>query len=264
MNSNLLAAFVVFFYGMATLFQYVDLRNDQKRYAPWLLLIAVVALVEHAWLLHHWIDLGRGQNLSFFNMFSLLCWLVSLLVILLSLFQDVAALLLLMLPLAAVSVIAAALFPSFNLVETATNPLVLLHVLLAVLSFGVLCIAGLQAIILIVVERMVRTRSALGFKWRTPPLQSMEHLLFQSIWLGFMLLSLVLLSSVYTYHAKLLQQPALLQKTILASLAWAVFAMLLVGRKLWGWRGRRVTFGSLGGISVLVVAYLTAKFIWKV
>ena len=249
---------------MAALLQYFDLKNDQQRYSSWILLIAAIALIEHAWLLHHWIDLGRGQNLSFFNMLSLLCWLVALLALFLSLFQDVASLILLILPMAALSIVGAVLLPSFSLIQTADNPGVLLHILLAVLSFGVLCIAGLQALILLVMERVVRTRSAWGFKWRTPPLESMEHLLFQCICLGFVLLSLVLVSSIYTYHAELWHNVALLQKTILASLAWGVFAMLLLGRKLWGWRGRRVSFGTLGGIFVLIAAYLAAKFIWKI
>lgn len=264
MNLTLLAIPVICLYMSAALLQCLDLKNDREFFKSWVLVFGALALVLHAWMLHDWIDLGRGQNLSFFNMLSLLCWLVALLVLLLSLFQSVEALILLIFPVAALSVVGALLSPSYTMVDTAANPPVFFHILVAVLSFGVLCIAGMQALILMIMEPIVRRRSRWGFSWRTPPLQSMEHLLFQTIWLGFILLSLVLVSSLYSYHEALFQQVALLQKTILASLAWVVFAMLLLGRKLAGWRGRRVTLGTLGGILVLIVAYLGTKIIWNI
>jgi len=263
MNPSLLITATFLLYGLATLFQYLDLKGNQQRFKLWISVFAVTALVLHAWLLHHWIDVRGGQNLSFFNMLSLSCWLIALLLVLLNWLRSLEVLCLLIFPLAALSVLAAYLFPGFELINTAASPAILIHVVLAVLSFGVLCIAGLQAVLLILVERVLKARHW-GFQWRMPPVQSMERFLFQSIWLGFILLSLVLISSVYSYHRELLLGGALLQKTLLASLAWVVFAMLLLGHRVWGWRGRRVTLGTLGGILILVGAYVGTKFIWKI
>ncbi len=144
------------------------------------------------------------------------------------------------------------------------NSTLLVHVVLAALSVGVLCIAGLQALVLIVAERIVRAPPHSRIKLqKLPPLESMERGLFQSIGLGFILLSLLVLSGLYSYHAQLFSQTALLQKTLLASLAWLVFAVLLFGRLCWGWRGRRVIWGTFGGIVVLIMAYLGTKVLWN-
>ena len=99
---------------------------------------------------------------------------------------------------------------------------------------------------------------------KIPPLETMEALLFQVIALGFILLSVVLFSSLYFYRSIILVHGMVLQKTALVSAAWLVFAVLLLGRYHWGWRGRKAIYCTLAGVGLLLIAYFGSKVVLEV
>jgi ABC-type uncharacterized transport system permease subunit len=47
-------------------------------------------------------------------------------------------------------------------------------------------------------------------------------------------------------------------------LAWAIFAALLIGRQIYGWRGRLALRWTLAGFMALVLAYIGSKFVLEV
>ena len=53
----------------------------------------------------------------------------------------------------------------------------------------------------------------------------------------------------------------LAHKTVLSILAWLVFAILLVGRWLVGWRGRTAIRWTVSGFVLLMLAYFGSKFV---
>ena len=76
---------------------------------------------------------------------------------------------------------------------------------------------------------------------------------------GFILLTLSLLTGAIFLENIFAQH--LVHKTSLSLLAWIVFAILLWGRWRSGWRGRRAIRWTLGGFSVLVLAYIGSKLV---
>jgi len=50
-------------------------------------------------------------------------------------------------------------------------------------------------------------------------------------------------------------------KTVLGIAAWLVFAVLLWGRRRFGWRGRVANRWTLGGFVFLWLAYLGSKLV---
>ena len=92
-----------------------------------------------------------------------------------------------------------------------------------------------------------------------PPLAIMERMLFQLIAVGFVLLTLSLLSG-FVYLENMFAQH-LVHKTILSILAWAVFGVLLLGRRLYGWRGKVAVRWTLSGIALLLLAYFGSKLV---
>lgn len=211
------------------------------------------AVVLHGYLLHDWIDIGVGQNLTFFNMLSLALWLVALLILLTALRKPIENLIPFVFPVAAISVLLVLIFPNVYVVNTASNPKQLVHILLSVLTFGVLCIAAMQALVLAFLEHRLRYKHPTGFVQKLPPLETMESLLFQIIWLGFLLLTLVIGLSFYFFYGVL--QFDLWLKIILSILAWLVFAILLLGRYLFGWRGRKAIYWTLCGVVLLIIIF---------
>lgn len=241
----------LFFYGFATLAQGLGVAGKWPRGKNWFWLSGFAAVLVHAYLLHHWIDISIGQNLTFLNMLSLALWLIALLVLIISLRKPMENLALVVFPLASVSIILVGFFPAQNVLNTAGNPKQLIHILLAVLTFAVLSMAGLQAMVLAVQEKQMRQRQ-IGMS-KLPPLETMEAMLFGIIWFGFLLLTTLIITSFYFFSAQL--GTALLQKVILVFIAWVIFGCLLIGRHYLGWRGRKAIYGTLFGVALLLVIY---------
>jgi len=53
-------------------------------------------------------------------------------------------------------------------------------------------------------------------------------------------------------------------KTVFSMLGWLVFAALLAGRRLFGWRGPAATRWLYAGASLLLLAYVGSRFVLEV
>ena len=53
-------------------------------------------------------------------------------------------------------------------------------------------------------------------------------------------------------------------RTVFGILSWLIFAALLGGRAIYGWRGRIAVRWTLTGFLMLVLAYVGSKFVLEV
>jgi ABC-type uncharacterized transport system permease subunit len=162
-------------------------------------------------------------------------------------------------PLAAVFAVWASLMPSPVSNVRLGDWQVSVHVLLSLLSAGLLTLAAVQAAALAIRERLLHRHRAVPVGSRLPPLQTMERVLFQLIAVGFGLLSLTLLSGLWFVHDWLAQHLA--HKTILSITAWWIFGILLWGRWRHGWRGRTAIRWALAGYATLILAYFGTRIV---
>ena len=162
----------------------------------WIFLLGFAAVCLHGLLLHRWIDVSSGQNLTFFNMLSLTTWLISIIALVVLLIKPIEVLAIIIFPITAISILLVLTFPATYIVKTITMPDTLFHILLSILTFCVLSLAGLLAVLLALQERLLRAKQSIWLIRKLPPLESMETLLFQVISFGFVLLSVVLVTSV--------------------------------------------------------------------
>ncbi len=248
-------------YVVASIIQGMSLGGRLRSAKIWLIVLGFLAICLHGILLHRWIDVSAGQNLNFFNMLSLTAWVVAVLVLVMVLIRPVEVLAIFVFPVAAISILLVLGFPNAYIIDTATSPDTLFHILLSIVTFCVLCVAGLLAILLAVQDYILRQKHGNWMIGKTPPLEALERLLFQVISLGFVLLSVVIVTSVYFYHELLWNSQVLLQKTVLVGIAWIIFAGLLLGRYWRGWRGRKAIYGTLGGVLLLFLAYYGSKLV---
>lgn len=256
MNHIIIMSISVILYFSATFCQIGNLNrlHQPLLYLAWGLSFIAVGL--HGWLLHQWIDLPIGQNLTCLNILSTVIWLAALLTILSNLRLPVLNLGLFIFPLAAISIIAIALFPSMYILKTAHHPKALIHVLLSVFAFSFICIATIQAIFVAIQEYSLRKKQT-GLIQTLLPLETMESFLFQTIAIGFILLTLVLLTAIVFFHN--IFALYILQKTLLTIFSWLVFGILLFGRYIAGWRGKIAIRGTLLGFILLLLAYFGSK-----
>jgi ABC-type uncharacterized transport system permease subunit len=162
------------------------------------------------------------------------------------------------------AVLVAALFPGEP--RVLHSPLAPLHFVLGVGSYGLFAVAVLHAVLLDAAERRLRPAAAGGA--RTPPaagsfgmpLLQLERITFRFVEAGFSVLTATLVLGFVSLDQWRWGD----HKAVFSLLAWGVFAHLLLGRRLRGWRGRKATRWLYAGAALLLLAYAGSRFVLEV
>jgi ABC-type uncharacterized transport system permease subunit len=222
------------------------------------ILIALTAILVHAFILYPQVMTPHGLNLGFVYAASLIALTSAVLLSVSALFQPVGNLGIALFPVAAATIGLTLAWPGGQLLTDSSWQLEL-HILCSLLAYSILGLAVLQAILLSIQDRHLRNRQPGGFIRALPPLAVMESLLFQMIATGFALLTLALVTGILFLEDIFAQH--LVHKTTLSIIAWVVFGILLWGRWRFGWRGRIALRWTIGGFVFLMLAYFGSKFV---
>lgn len=223
--------------------------------------VAAAASLLHL-LLIVWASTINGHlTFQFAHAMSTIGWVLSALILLLSLREPVASLGVLVFPCVGTAALISGLLPPSPHSSQLSQGMAL-HVALSVIAYGILVVAAMQACVLAIQNNRLHAHTTGGFIRKLPPLASMESLLFRLIAVGFVTLSLALISGLN--HLDNMFAQNLAHKTILSLLAWGIFGTLLIGRRLAGWRGRTAVRWTLAGSATLVVGYAGSKFVAEV
>jgi ABC-type uncharacterized transport system permease subunit len=218
------------------------------------LAIATLGVLAHAGVL---LGMHRGAlDLHFFAALSLVACVVSALTLLVNVARPVAAVGVIVFPLAALLLAV----DSFVAPPTLPQPMdwqIKLHVTIALVAFSVLSIAAVLAIGLAIQERALRHARFGPWLRALPPLTLTETLLFRLIGAGFALLTLTLMTGALFVDNLFGQH--LVHKTVLSIVAWLIFGTLLYGRWRHGWRGRQAVNFTLSGMALLLLAFFGSK-----
>jgi ABC-type uncharacterized transport system permease subunit len=205
---------------------------------------------------------------------ALLLWVESLKV-------QIEPLWLMILPLTAVAAALPIFFRGSVLTEQSLRPLFVPHLVVGMLAYSFLALAALHAILMILAERSLHRPAhnpamsagsamikhaggPLAWLERLPPLLVLERILFRILAVGFILLSLTLVSGIVFSDEVFGVAWRADHKTLFSLLAWLVFAVLLSGRFFWGWRGRMAARITLGGFCLMLLAYIGSRFVLEV
>ena len=50
--------------------------------------------------------------------------------------------------------------------------------------------------------------------------------------------------------------------TVIVVVAWVIIGLLLLGRYLWGWRGRKAIYCTFSGVLLLLIVYFGSKLMF--
>ncbi|TAK90713.1 MAG: inner membrane protein YpjD [Burkholderiaceae bacterium] len=248
-----------------------EMADGRSMAAVWLERIGLlVALLLHGILLVQTMFADQLLHFGFAYALSTMLWLGVLFYWLESFAVRLTALPLLLLPLAAAAALLPWMFPGGTGFVATDAWGFRLHLLAAILAYSLLTMAALHAVLMTAQERRLHAApSARASAWSRvleslPPLLTMEKMLFRMLTLGFVLLTLTLLSGVL--FAEVLWHRAfhLDHKTVFAVLSWLIFGALLLGRYRYGWRGRRALRWTLAGFAALMLAYVGSRFVLEV
>jgi len=200
-----------------------------------------------------------GFHFGFFQVASLLAVCMNTLVFISSLRHPLFKLFLLLIPISVLAIAGAALVTSKPTPDPHLTLGLVSHILLSILAYSMLTIATLQAILLNYQTTRLKTHHAKAVMGIFPPLQTMESLLFDMVWAGFVLLSLSIGTGII-FIEDLFEQN-LSHKTLFSILSWFLYATLLFGRHVLGWRGKFAVRWVIAAFAMLMLAYFGSKFV---
>ena len=265
---HLILYFVVSFIYLAVAF---DFWRGAKSDSPTLKLhsaMIALALLLHGWLLHKDI-FAQGFNFGLANALSCIFWLTVLIYWLadLGLFsaeRQLQSLQAFVLPPAAIFAVLPAFSSSSHLMPEAKASLFIVHIGIALLAYSLFTFAALHALLMAIAERSLHNKPTLLKLPSFPPLMVMESLLFRVIALGFVLLTLTLLSGML-FSEEIFGKPLQFNHKVVFSVAsWLIYGWLLYGRYQYGWRGKKAIRLTLIGFAILLLAYVGTRFVLQV
>ena len=224
----------------------------------------LLALLVQGYGLYEGLFSAGGMRFSFSFALSLMLWLAVLIYWLESFRSRMDGLQPMVLPLAALSAAAPALFPQLRIVAHAGAWGFQLHFLTAMLAYSLFTLSALHAVFMGFAERKLHQRAVTRSLTSLPPILTMEALLFRMIAIAFALLTAALASGVMFSEILFAKAMVLDHKTLFAFASWGIFAALLVGRRVYGWRGRVALRWTLAGFMVLFLAYIGSRFVAEV
>lgn len=237
-------------------------------------LISVV--IVFGWLIHGaalWLQVSQpdGIQVGFAMMLSSALWISVLVYWLESWKLPLDGLRFLVLPGAALQALLPIFFPGQLIDMAGQSAWFPWHIAIALLAYSTLTVAAFHAVLMALQEARLRNSSSLLLTgWigaaleRLPALLLMERILFRLVWIGFILLSLTVLSGVVFSKELFGVVVKWDHKTIFTLLSWVLFGILLGGRHWRGWRGKTALSLTLTGFTTLLLAYVGSRFVFEV
>ncbi len=259
MSVTLLAPLCALLYLAATGMQLLQISQGGRRMSRPVLAVTLLALASHAAIVWQTVFLEDGIHLGFFRV-SALIFLVINVACLASLWRrPLQNLLAALFPLSALSVLVATFAPDTAAGTTDTTGGMLLHIASSILAYAVLTLAAVQSALLALQDHQLRHRHTRGLVQVLPPLQLMESMLFELLWIGVTLLTIAIVSGAVFVDDIFAQH--LVHKTVLTMVAWLLFSVLLWGHYQLGWRSMTAVKFTLGGFALLMLAFFGSKLV---
>ena len=204
---------------------------------------------------------GAPLALDFYSAATLFALAMSIVVLLGSIWRPVFNLFLFLLPVNILCLLLSFVIErsplSASLNDYSTG--MLSHIVLSVLAYSFVTIASAQALLLAWQHKQLKEKKVSKLASYLPPIQTIEAIMFDLILIGELLLTLSIVSGLI-FIDDIFEQH-LVHKTVFSLVSWAIFALLLAGRQLFGWRGKQAVSWCLWGFFCLMLAYFGTKFV---
>ena len=135
-----------------------------------------------------------GLALGFFKVSALITWCINLIVLISGLYKPLHNLWIFLLPLSIVTIILSLVSHSPLWPDITFG--IAIHILFSILAYSLFSIAMLQAILLAWQSYRLKQRKLKGLGQLMPPLETMETLLFEIVWIGQILLTLGIIAGM--------------------------------------------------------------------
>lgn len=224
-------------------------------------IIATFAAVAHLAYAYQMSFVDNMLNASLSSMLVLVSGIIVVIYLLGSLAMPIRRLGILMFPLTVISLLFSWGWENQTLTLGERSLAFNAHILVSIVAYSLIAIAAIQALLYAFQERQIKNRTSPAMLMALPPLQTMEQLLFRLVGMGFILLTLTLLSGAIFSQELFGHAFVFKHHTILALLGWLVFAILLLLRIKNGLRGSQAVIWTVGGFLLIQLGYFGTKMV---
>jgi ABC-type uncharacterized transport system permease subunit len=259
MSISLLAPLCALLYLAATGLQLLHLSQRRQQIDRGVFTLGLLALASHAIIVWKIVFPSDGVALGFFKISALLFLVINLACITSLTRRPLQNLLIALFPLSALAVLVSTFAPDTAPVLNHLGGGMVLHISSSILAYAVLTLAAVQAAVLSLQDRQLKHRHTRGIIQILPPLQLMEGMLFELLWIGLALLTIAIISGAVFIEDIFAQ--SLVHKTVLTIAAWLLFSTLLWGHYRLGWRSKTAVRLTLAGFVLLMLAFFGSKLV---
>jgi ABC-type uncharacterized transport system permease subunit len=148
---------------------------------------------------------------------------------------------------------------SFSTSGTEVEKNLYIHIIFSLASYGFLVLAGMQAFILRYQINSVKNIQNSSILNSFPSIEEMGSIMHKLIIVGFVLLTLSLLSGL-PYTSNIIDVD-IEQKILFSVIAWVTFLYLIIKRAYYGIKDIAAANMTIGGLIFLLLAYLGTKLL---
>lgn len=224
--------------------------------------LAIGAIAGHAAALFLAINGGESQNMTMANVLSLVAWLMTISMLISSLYFQNVILLPVVFGLSAVAILLSVFVPDAYAINIALKPGLVIHITLSLFAYGTLIIALLYALQVNYIGGKLKQKDSTILHSSLPPLMMLDQILIKLLFVGTGLLLIAIVSGGVFLDDMLDKQH--IHKTVLSIIAAGIYAIILLGNKVWGWRGRILMIQVSVGSVILTLAYFGSRFVREV
>jgi cytochrome c-type biogenesis protein CcsB len=135
------------------------------------------------------------------------------------------------------------------------------HIALALVGIAAFVLNFAGAIMYLLQERQLRAKRPGRFYYRLPPLETLDHLTYRTLALGFPFLTVGLILGAVWARTAWGSVFAFDPLAFFSAVAWLIYAGTLAGRTAGGWHGRRAAYFAIFGFVVLVITLGAGLFL---
>ena len=261
MPISLLAPLCALLYLAATGLQLLHLSQQHKRLNRGVFALGLFALAAHTLIVWEIVFPGEGVDLGIFKVAALISLIINVACVTSLTRRPLQNLLVVLFPLSALTVLIATFAPDTAPLQAHLSAGMILHISSSILAYAILTLAAIQATVLALQDHQLKNRQTRGIVKVLPPLQLMEAMLFELLWIGVVLLTIAIASGAVFIDAIFRQ--SLVHKTTLTIAAWLLFSALLWGHYQLGWRSHTAVRFTLVGFGLLVLAFFGSKLVME-
>jgi ABC-type uncharacterized transport system permease subunit len=252
------SASAMFFYCIALILATSRLFHADGPNRKLIMMISALGVIMHGFALSNSIFTLDGQNFSLTNVISMVNWIIAFTFTVTLPRLKVIVVLPVIYACSIISVALLWLLPPQFIIHFELHPEILAHVVLSLMAYSALMIAALYALQLWIIQNKLKNKKMI-MSTAMPPLMTVERQLYHLVVIGFILLSLSLVTGFVFLEDMFVDGKG--HKAILSMAAWAVYGTMLWQHYTIGCRIRTAVVYSLSGAGLLSLGYFGARIV---